>query len=291
MRYQGNVYRPPSEANSYILQVTYGCSHNQCTFCGMYKDGSFSVRPEEEVFEDLDAAARLIPHTRRVFLADGDALVLSTRRLLRILKRLRDTFPLLERVATYAGAADILAKSPAELAQLRQAGLGIAYLGLESGSTSVLVQVKKGATPAAMIEAVHHLKSAGIAASVIGILGLAGEAGSEQHATDTASVIREMDPEYFAMLTLMLNPGTAMYSDWQQGNFDLMSPLAMLVELRGVIEDLEGLTNCVFRSNHASNYLPIKGTLAADRDRLLITLDRALAQGESVLRPEAWRGL
>jgi radical SAM superfamily enzyme YgiQ (UPF0313 family) len=291
MRYTGMVIRPPSEASSYILQVTYGCSHNKCAFCGTYLDKPFSVRPEGEVYEDIDAAARLIPETRRVFLADGDAMVLSTRRLIRILEALRGAFPLLERVGIYANARDILRKPLEDLTTLKKHGLGIAYIGLESGSDEVLERVHKGADADEMVEAVQRLKRADIAASVIAILGLAGPGGSAEHAAATARVVRRLDPDYFALLTLMLVPGTPLYQEWQDGTFELMDPYAMLAELRAVIAGLQGLAHCIFRTNHASNYLPIGGTLSRDRDRLLLTIDSALKSGEKVLRPESWRRL
>lgn len=291
MRYHGTVIRPPSEAQSYILQVTYGCSHNRCTFCGTFLDKSFQVRQRAAVFEDIAAAARLMPEVRRVFLADGDALVLSAERLLAILAALRSSFLELERVAIYANARNVLAKSDEELAALRKAGLGIAYLGLESGSAAVLEAVNKGCTPDEMVAAVRRLKTAGIAASVIGILGLAGTDGSAEHADATAEVVRRMDPDYFAMLSLMLVPGTPLHADWQQERFRLPDARGMLAELRRVIDGLHGLSGCVFRTNHASNYLPIHGRLPDDRQAMLQALDWALQQGASILRPEGWRGL
>jgi radical SAM superfamily enzyme YgiQ (UPF0313 family) len=291
MRYYGTVIRPPSEARSTILQVTYGCSHNQCTFCGTYLDKPFRVRPVEEVMEDIALAERTAPRTRRVFLADGDALVLGTDRLISILDALASAFPMLERVGTYANAQDILRKSPTDLERLRKKGLGIVYLGLESGSDEVLRRVRKGATAAEMVDAVQRVKAAGMLTSVIGILGLAGPDGSAAHAAATGRAVSAMDPHYLAMLTLMLVPGTELHRQWEAGAFELMSPEAMLAELRQVIEHLEGLTRCVFRTNHASNYLPLAGTLPQDKDRLLATLDTALSRGRSSLRPESWRAL
>jgi radical SAM superfamily enzyme YgiQ (UPF0313 family) len=291
MRYHGNVIRPPSEAYSYILQITYGCSHNRCTFCGTYRDKPFSIRPIAEVMQDIELARDMIPETRRVFLADGDALVLSQDRLLPILEALGASFPQLERVGIYANARDILRKDEGELALLCSKGLGIVYLGLESGSDAVLRNVQKGATADEMVEAVHRAKAGGIEVSVIGILGIAGPSGSEEHALATARVVSEMDPQYLAMLTLMLVPGTELHQQWEQGSFELLDPLAMLVELRGVIQHLDGLTNCVFRTNHASNYLPLRGTLPGDKAGLLAAIDGALALGPSTLRPESWRRL
>lgn len=291
MRYHGTVIRPPSEADSYILQVTYGCSHNHCTFCGTYLDKPFRPRETSQVFEDIRMAGSMIPGTRRVFLADGDALVLSTDRLTMILDALQDAFPNLERVGTYANAKELLHKSIDELEFLRQKGLGIAYLGLESGSDEVLALIQKGATSAEMAVAADRAKSAGILVSVIAILGIAGPKASLEHARLTGQVVSQMDPDYFSMLTLMLVPGTPLYRQWQTGEFQLLDAGDMLVELRQVIENLDGLSNCLFRTNHASNYLPLRGALPGDKFRLLALLDAALAQGREALRPEAWRRL
>ena len=301
MRYYGNVIRPPSEAWSYILQITYGCSHNQCTFCSTYLDKPFQVRPAKEVLEDIEMARSTIPHTRRVFLADGNALVLSTRRLVPILDALGKAFPNLERVSIYANAQDILRKSEEELATLYRKKLGMIYMGLESGDEEVLRRVKKGATAAEMIEAVRKAQAIwaqgrlrsrhGFKMSVIGILGLGKRERSREHAIATGQAVSAMDPAYFSLLTLMVVPGTELYRQYQAGEFVLIEPLEMLAEMRGMIQHMEGLTHCVFRTNHASNYLPLAGTLPQDKERLLATLDRALAQGESVLRPEYLRAL
>lgn len=291
MRYHGTIIRPPSEADSYILQVTYGCSHDNCTFCGTYLDKPFRPRETSQVLEDIKLAGSIIPGTRRVFLADGDALVLSTDRLTMILDALQDVFPNLERVGAYANAQDLLHKSIDELEFLRQKGLGIVYLGLESGSDEVLALIQKGATSAEMAVAADRAKSAGMLVSVIAILGIAGLEASLEHARLTGQVVSQMDPDYFSMLTLMLVPGTPLYRQWQTGEFQLLDAGDMLVELRRVIENLDGLTNCLFRTNHASNYLPLRGALPGDKFRLLALLDAALAQGREALRPEAWRGL
>ena len=291
MRYHGMVIRPPSEADSYILQVTYGCSHNRCTFCGTYLDKPFQVRPIEEVLEDVALAQAQIPDTRRVFLADGNGLVLSTERLVTILDALASGFPRLRRVGIYASARDILGKSDADLAMLHQRKLEIVYLGLESGSDEVLRRVRKGITAAEMVEAVHKLKRAGIRASVIAMLGLGGTELSAEHAEETGRVVSAMDPEYLSMLTLMLVPGTELYRQWQSGAFELPEPADLLHELRQVIAHLDGLSRCIFRTNHASNYLPLAGTLSRDKARLLAAIDEALIRGRSALRPEMWRAL
>jgi radical SAM superfamily enzyme YgiQ (UPF0313 family) len=291
MRYHGTVIRPPSEAGSYILQVTYGCSHNRCTFCGSYLDKPFRPRETPEIMEDIRAASALLPASRRVFLADGDALVLRTHRLAVILDALREAFPNLERVGSYANARNLLRKSPTDLEILHEKGLGIVYLGLESGDDRVLERIDKGASAAEMVEAVHKAKEAGLLVSVIGLLGIAGPEGSAEHARLTGRVVSRMDPQFFSMLTLMLVPGTPLHREWSSGAFQLPGAENMLTELREVLAHLEGLTCCVFRSNHASNYLPLGGTLPGDKARLLASLDAALEQGPGALRPESWRGL
>jgi len=291
MRYYGTVIRPPSEADSYILQITYGCSHNACTFCGTYADKAFAVRPTDEVLEDIAMAGRRIPDTQRVFLADGNALVLSTRRLTAILDALAQALPRLRRVGIYASARDILGKTDDELATLRAKGLQLIYLGLESGSDEVLRRVGKGVTAAEMVEAVQRAKRAGLRVSVIALLGLGGVELSREHAEATGRVCSAMDPHYLSMLTLMLVPGTELHRQWQAGSFQLMEPEALLDELAQVITHLDGLTRCVFRTNHASNYLPLAGTLSRDKARLLAVLEEATGQGRSALRPEGWRAL
>ncbi len=290
MRYHGMVIRPPSEAKSYILQVSYGCSHNHCTFCGTYLDKPFRTRKMGEVLEDIALAKERMPATRRVFLADGDALVLSTRRLVKILEELQAAFPQLERVGCYANAQDILRKTPEELQTLREKGLGIIYIGLESGSDEILENIEKGATSAEMIEAGKKVKKAGILFSVIAILGLGEQKKSAHHAKETGRVVSAIDPDFFSMLTLMLVPGTKLHAQWQAGEFHLLTAEEMLAELRQVIEHLQ-LSNCIFRTNHASNYLPLRGTLPQDKEGLLAILDVALLRGQEVLKPESWRGL
>jgi radical SAM superfamily enzyme YgiQ (UPF0313 family) len=291
MRYSGMVIRPPSEADSYILQVTYGCSHSRCTFCGTYLDKPFRMRPIGEVQEDIALARQFLPATRRVFLADGNALVLSSSRLIPILDALAAAFPDLQRVAIYANARDLLQKSRDELKQLRQRGLRLVYLGLESGHDEVLRRINKGATAAEMIEAVQHAQAEEIRVSVIGLLGIGGSELSAAHAEATGRVVSAMDPRYLSMLTLMLVPGTPLDQQWRQGTFRPLEAEALLGELRQVVLHLEGLSGCIFRTNHASNYLPLAGTLPKDKPRLLATLDAAIRGGRSALRPESWRAL
>jgi radical SAM superfamily enzyme YgiQ (UPF0313 family) len=291
MRYSGTVIRPPSEADSYILQVTYGCSHNRRTFCGTYPDKPFQVRPFDEVREDIALARRALPATRRVFLADGNAMVLSASRLIPILDALAAAFPDLQRVSIYANARDLLQKSRDDLRRLRERGLRLVYLGLESGHDEVLRRINKGSTAAEMIEAVQHAQAEEIRVSVIGLLGIGGTELSAEHAEATGRAVSAMDPRYLSMLTLMLVPGTPLHRQWREGQFRPLEPEALLSELRQVISHLEGLGGCIFRTNHASNYLPLAGTLPKDKPRLLATLDVAIRGGRSGLRPESWRAL
>ncbi|MBC7254202.1 MAG: radical SAM protein [Actinobacteria bacterium] len=289
MRYRGLVIRPPSEAESYILQVTYGCSHNACTFCPTYKGTSFRLRPLEEIEEDISAASRIIPHARRVFLADGNALCMPTERLEHVLRMLREAFPGLERVGIYANGRDINRKSREELRGLAELGLGIVYLGLESGDDLVLRRVRKQDTSEEMVEAVLKARECGLKASVIVLLGLAGREGSLRHARLSAEAVSRMNPDYLSALTLMLVPGTPLYGEWEKGEFEMPDQKGLLEELREFISTCR-LEGCVFRTNHASNYLPLKGILSRDRDKLLQVIDRAFRRPE-MLRPEFMRGL
>jgi len=285
------VIRPPSEADSYILQATFGCSHNRCTFCGTYPDKPFRVRPLDDVLEDIALAGQRMPHTRRVFIADGNALILPAPRLVTILDALGAAFPLLRRVGLYANARDILRKRDDELSLLQQKKLQIVYLGLESGSDEVLRRIDKRATAREMIEAVVKAKRAGMRASVIALLGLGGVELSSQHAAETGRVVSAMDPQYLSMLTLMLVPGTPLHRQAQDGDFSLPSPQGLLAELGAVLEHTDGLSRCVFRTNHASNYLSLAGTLSRDTASLLAAIDQAQTRGPAALRPENWRGL
>jgi radical SAM superfamily enzyme YgiQ (UPF0313 family) len=289
MRYRGLVIRPPSEAGSYILQVTYGCSHNSCTFCPTYKGTRFSLRDLDDVLSDIAVAGRLIPHTERVFLADGNALAMPTDRLKAILHALQGAFPHLERVGIYANGRDINEKTHDDLSELNRLGLGIVYLGLESGDDRVLARVRKKDSSQEMIDAVIKARECGIKASVIVLLGLGGEEGSRDHAVKSAQAVSKMNPDYLSALTLMVVPGTPLYEEQQRGLFTLPSQLGLLEELRLLLERSE-LENCVFRTNHASNYLPLKGILSRDRDSLLKVIDDAIRHPE-LLRPEFMRAL
>ena len=289
MNYQGTIYRPPSEANSILLQVTTGCSHNKCSFCGMYKGQRFSIKPEPLVLADIEHAATQYPHARRLFLCDGDALILPQQRLVTFLKRIENQLPKITRVGIYANAKSLHSKSIAELQQLRRHGLGIIYMGLESGDNITLSGMHKGATAEQMIEMGKKVKLAEIPLSVTVLLGIAGPERSSTHAAATGRVLTALDPDYVGALSLMLEPGTALYADYQAGRFALPQPLAILQELRTMIAATD-LSQGLFHANHASNYLPIRASLPEDKIKILALLDQALA-GALALKPEYLRAL
>jgi biotin synthase-like enzyme len=291
MQYIGSVYRPPSEAYSLIIQVTLGCAHNACTFCSMFKDKSFSIRGEEDIFRDLDESRRMYRRVDRIFLADGDALVLKTDGLLRILGKIKALFPECGRVGIYGSPQDVLRKTGVELAALRDAGLGIIYIGAESGSDRVLLDVKKGATRAEIIESIAKIEDAGIAASVTFISGLAGRDGWRDHAICCGTMISQSAPSYVGLLTLMTEPSAPLFDDIGSGRFRLLSPTQIVEETRLMLEyiDIKG-RNCVFRSNHASNYLSLRGNLPDDKARMTAQLDAAL-RDSGMLKDERFRML
>lgn len=289
MRYEGDIYRPPGEWKSYLLQTTIGCSNNTCTFCGMYLDKKFHIRPMADILEDIRMAKAYYGDVERVFLCDGDAIIMRTQELLTILEALHRAFPSLQRVTTYAGPRSTLAKTPEELRTLREAGLTRAYLGVETGCDALLKQVKKGVDTAQMLEAGVRLREAGMDLWVMVILGLAGTGEpSRRHMLDTAAMMNEMKPRHLSALTLTLDPGTELYQDYRAGRFHPITPRESLLEAKLLLENLT-VDPLHFTCNHASNYLPLKGGLPEDRDRFLAMLDRALA-GEQELRPEWSRG-
>jgi radical SAM superfamily enzyme YgiQ (UPF0313 family) len=291
-RYEGDVYRPPSEADSLILQVMYGCSHGDCRFCGMYTGKRFRVRPSAEVKEDVERLAPwLRERARKVFLCDGDALVLPTGSLESILDLLGQHLPRLERVSAYANTHSLLRKSVEELGELREHGLRLLYVGLESGDEATLAAMGKGVTVEEQVEGCRKVKQAGLALSVMAILGLGGVARSLEHARGTARAFSDIDPDYISMLSLMLPPGARLTEAVRRGEFVVPDALTMLGELRKIIAGTD-VTDAVFRTTHASNYLPLEGRLPADRSKMLEVLDRVLAMGdEAPLRPEYLRGL
>jgi radical SAM superfamily enzyme YgiQ (UPF0313 family) len=289
MHYEGNMFRPPSEANSILLQVTTGCSHNKCSFCSMYAQSRFSIKDDSIVKADIDFAADHCRRQRRLFLCDGDALILPQPRLVAILEQIREKLPWVERVGTYANPKNIKAKSIEELKQLHDLGLGIVYLGLESGDDETLKQIDKGADAAVMVEMGRKVRSASIKLSITVILGIAQQQRSRIHAIETGRVLSLIDPEYVGALSLMLTPGSRLYQQYEQGSFHLLSPRQMLEELRTMLYHTE-LSDGYFHANHASNYLPIKARLPGDKAATIKLIDKAL-RGNVPLKPEYMRGL
>lgn len=289
MKYEGMIFRPPSEAESLILQVTVGCSYNQCTFCGAYQNKRFRVKRFEEIKEDIDEVSPY--NIRRVFLADGDALIIPPNGLLRILDYLKLKLRGLERVGIYANARDILQKDVEELKALRQRGLGILYLGLESGNREILKRIKKNATLDQLIRAARRVKESEILLSVTVILGLGGIEESQAHAEDTGKTLSEMDPDFVGALSLMIVPGTPIEREIETGKLVLPSPFGLIQELETMIKHCH-MTKCFFASNHASNYLPLRIQLPEEKEEALQRIGEVLKKKDpSLLRPERLRGL
>ena len=283
------MIRPPSEANSILLQATVGCSRNKCTFCGAYKGERFRIKPDEIIMEDIDFASRYCRNQRRLFICDGDALIIPQKRLMKILREIEDRLPWVTRVGVYANAKSIGLKSPEELAALREHGLGIAYMGLETGDDATLKAINKGVDSERMIQMGRKIRDAGVKLSITVLLGIAGRERSDIHARETGRVLSAIDPEYVGALSLMLIPGTPLYDDYRAGRFPLLGPQEMLRELRTMIAETD-MTRGLFHANHASNYLPIKARMPKDKERTLELIDRALA-GKVGLKPEWLRGL
>lgn len=291
MDYVGRIFRPPSEARSLLLQVTVGCSHNRCTYCDMYRDKRFYAKPLELVERDVLEAAALGARFEKVFLCDGDALILSAPRLLSVLELLRKHLPWVRRVGAYGDTRSVGKKSAQELAALRAAGLGIVYHGVESGDDAVLAFVDKGGTRAECVETAEKLRAAGIAHSVMVLLGIGGERMSEQHARNTASLLTEMDPPFVGALTTTVVPGTPLAELEQRGEFVLPTKFRMLEELRTIVAESE-LSGCRFGANHASNYLPVRADLPEQKGELVRLIDHVLAtRDERLLKPERLRAL
>ena len=292
MRYEGNVFRPPSEARSYILQCTIGCSHNRCTFCAMYKDKKYRIRSLDEIKADIRMAKIYYGDLQKVFLADGDAMAMPCEDLLEILADLYRTFPSLRHVGIYAGPDSILAKEMSELTALKAAGLTIAYLGVETGDPQLLQDIRKGVDYDGMARAGRKIVSSGLELSAIVLLGLGGRGEkSIEHARNTARICNDINPHYLAALTLMLVPGTELHRRAEKGEFELPDAFEILEEMKVLVEGLE-LSGCEFRSNHASNYLPIKGRLPEDKGNLLAVINSIIEKGDTrYLRPDYLRGL
>ncbi len=292
MRYEGNIFRPFSEANSYLLQCTVGCSHNQCTFCGMYKDAKYRVRLTAEILEDIRMAKDYYGDLEKVFLCDGDAIAIETDTLLTIIGKLYSTFPSLRHVGSYVGPQSTLSKSPAELRKLRKAGLTKAYIGVETGDDELLKKIKKGVGYDEMLQAGQRLVEADINLSAMVLLGLAGPGeASVRHALATARICNEMKPQYLAALTVTPVPGTVLYRQVQKGEFQLLDPFETLAEMKQIFENIT-MDHLKFVGTHASNYLPITGTLQKDKQKMIALVDKVLSgRDEKLLRPDHMRGL
>ncbi|CAK7007975.1 radical SAM protein [Tissierella sp.] len=275
MRYEGSLYRPPSEAYSLIVQATIGCTHNKCTFCSMYKDKRFRVRSTDEIIEDFQIGRERYKYVKRIFIADGDALAIKAEELIKILSFIKEKFPECERVGIYGSPKAILSKTNEELEKLKSLGLGIIYLGVESGSEKILKSINKGVTREEMVKAGKKVVESGIELSITLISGIGGKIDSHEHAIESAKIINEINPAYVGLLTLIIEEGTPLYGDVQNGKFTLLSPREVLLETKKMVENLN-VDNCVFRSNHASNYVALKGTLSQDKDLILFQIEEGL---------------
>ncbi len=282
MRFEGRIYRPPSEADSVLIQLTVGCSHNRCAFCAMYTEKRYRVRPLDEVWEDVDAAARLYPQAHRVFICDGDALSAGVETFAALCGHINARFPRLDRIAAYTNARDLLRCSAEELRHLRSLRFSLAYLGLESGSAAVLELIRKGASPEDMIEMARVARDADIALSAIVLLGAGGSALTEDHIRGTIEVVNAMQPKYLSFLTAMIVPHTLLMTWMRQGTFTPLTDRAILHEARAMLAGLE-LRDTLFRMNHVSNLIALGGRLPGDKTALLRQLDALLPHaGDSV---------
>ncbi|QJT09044.1 B12-binding domain-containing radical SAM protein [Oceanidesulfovibrio marinus] len=289
MDHKGFIIRPPSEADSILLQVTLGCSHNKCAFCGAYQGKPFRVKDQNQIMADIDWAAAHLPRHRRLFLMDGDATVLPMRRLEPILTAIRDRLPQVRRIASYASARSLATKTDTELTQLKALGLDIIYMGLESGDNALLQRMNKGVSVAEQLTQASRAKAAGLKLNVTVLLGLAGPEGSTRHAEATGAALSTLDPEQAAALSLMLVPGTPLHDDWQADRFTQCTAHELLAELRTLVAHTN-LSRGLFLCNHGSNHLPFRARFPKEKDAVLQSIDAALA-GETELKPEWQRRL
>ena len=278
--YDYPLYRPPSEAYSLIIQATLGCSQNKCTFCSMYKSKKFTIKPLEQIKKEIDFFRIYVKKAERIFLADGDALIMPMKILKEIFIYINEKFPEAERISLYGSPKSILLKTPEELLELKNLGLGLIYLGVESGSDKILSSVKKGVSREEIITAGKKVKKVGIPLSVTAIAGLGGKENSIEHAVETASLISEINPDYFGVLTLMLEEGTELLEEYKKGNFIPLLSSEILEETKLMIKNINVKEKCIFRSNHASNYVSLKGTLPYEKENILKTIDYALENNE-----------
>ncbi len=291
IEYVTPFFRPPSEHKSFILQATIGCSHNNCTYCAMYRneEQKFRVRPMSEIKEIIDTASSKGLINNRVFISDGNALVLSTSKLVEIMEYLSDVNPGIERITMYANVGDILRKSVDDLIELKNNGLEMVYIGFESGDDIVLDRIKKGASFSETVEASKKLKEAGIMNSAMVLLGIGGRERSLEHAAATGKLLTETDPEYVGVLTLQIREGAPIYNEWKSGDFELPEKFQLIKELEIIVEGTK-LSNGYFYSNHISNFLPIKAKFPEEKERVLKEIKHVLeANDENLLRPDYFR--
>lgn len=290
IQYEGTLYRPPSEADSLILQATIGCSYNRCTFCAMYREKRFRVRKQDELAAEIEWARTQLD-VRKVFLADGDALIAKTSFLLELLAKIRAAFPDLQRVSCYASPQSLQVRSVEEMKALREAGLSLYYLGIESGDDAVLARLEKGVDAAEMVRVATKAHEAGVKLSTMILLGAGGRARSLEHARNSAAVVNAIQPRFVSTLVMTPVEGTPLFEQAERGEVDELDPLELARELRELLAHLE-LDGSVFRSNHASNYLALAGTLPKDKAKLVGALDLVLASPERArFRPDWLRGL
>ena len=289
IEYEPPVYRPPGEWRSFLVQATIGCSHNGCTFCGMYKGKKFRVRPLEDIIGDIREAAAFYNQYEKVFLCDGDAIAMKTEDLLEILREIKQDFPHCRLISTYAGPKSTLSKTPEELKILHDAGLGRAYLGIETGMESLLKSTNKGVTRAQMLEAGLRLRNAGIDLWGIILIGLGGKPLSMENARETAKIVNEMQPNHLSAMNYTPVEGTKLGNQALRGEFQVLSAKESLLETAELIRNLN-VSGMHFTSDHASNYLPLKGTLNEEREQLLRLIDGAIG-GKVAVRSEQSRGL
>jgi len=289
LNYEGTVYRPPSEASSLIVQVTIGCSHNSCTFCSMYRSKQFRIKDVSRIKDELREFRQMYRTVKRIFLADGDAFILKTDDLMDILNEIKTLFPECERVSSYATPKDILNKSQEEIKKLQENGLKLLYMGIESGSDKILLQINKGVTAKEIVVAGQKAIEAGMQLSVTLISGIGGTVNYRDHAIDSAKVISEINPHYVGLLTLMVEEDTEMYDKIKSSEMILLSPKEVMLETYEFISNLE-VSDCLFRSNHASNYVPLGGNLNRDKEKMLKELQTYLSD-EADFKDERYRAL